>query len=114
MTKPSTRRSASSSSATSRFTPEEGRAAEKGDRVTIDFVGKIDGEAFEGGTAEARAVVIGQGNFIPGFEDGLKGAKAGDERDGRSPRSRPTIRSPTLAGKDADVRRQGEGGRRRR
>lgn len=63
------------------YTPDEARAAEKGDRVTIDFVGKIDGEAFEGGTAEAAPIVLGEGNFIPGFEDGLLGAKAGDERE---------------------------------
>ncbi len=58
----------------------EGRAAEDGDRLTIDFVGKIDGEPFEGGAGEGINVVLGQGGFIPGFEDGLKGAKAGDER----------------------------------
>jgi trigger factor len=61
--------------------PDEARAAETGDRVTIDFVGTIDGEAFEGGSAEAAPIVLGQGNFIPGFEEGLAGAKAGDERD---------------------------------
>jgi trigger factor len=56
------------------------RAASDGDRLTIDFVGKIDGVAFDGGTAEAVPLVIGQGGFIPGFEDGLMGAKAGDHR----------------------------------
>jgi len=63
------------------YTAEEGRAAQTGDRVTIDFVGKIDGEPFEGGTAEDAPIVLGQGNFIPGFEDGLAGVKAGDEKD---------------------------------
>jgi len=63
------------------FTAEEGRAAATGDRVTVDFVGKIDGEAFEGGTAEAAPIVLGQGNFIPGFEEGITGAKAGEARD---------------------------------
>ncbi len=62
------------------FEPEEGRVAGDGDRVTIDYVGKIDGVPFDGGTGEGMQVVLGQGNFIPGFEDGLKGAKAGDER----------------------------------
>jgi len=62
------------------FEPAEDRAAEEGDRVTVDFVGKIDGEAFEGGTAEDVQIVLGQGNFIPGFEDGLSGAKADEER----------------------------------
>ncbi len=56
------------------------RAAGDGDRITMDFVGKIDGEAFEGGTGEGVTLVVGQGGFIPGFEEGLKGAKAGDER----------------------------------
>jgi len=53
--------------------------AGQGDKVVIDFVGKIDGEPFEGGTAEDAELVIGSGQFIPGFEDQLKGAKAGDE-----------------------------------
>jgi trigger factor len=63
------------------YAAEEGRAAATGDRVTVDFVGKIDGEAFEGGTAEAAPIVLGQGNFIPGFEEGITGAKAGEARD---------------------------------
>jgi len=53
--------------------------AKDGDAVAIDFVGKIDGEAFEGGSAEDQAVVIGAGRFIPGFEEQLIGVKAGDE-----------------------------------
>ncbi len=56
------------------------RAAGDGDRVTLDFVGKIDGEAFDGGAAEGAQLVLGQGQFIPGFEEGLKGAMAGDTR----------------------------------
>jgi trigger factor len=59
---------------------EEGRVAEEKDRLTIDFVGRIDGEAFEGGSAEGIDIVLGQGHFIPGFEEQLIGAKAGDER----------------------------------
>jgi trigger factor len=59
---------------------EEGRVAGDGDRVTIDFVGRMDGVEFEGGKAEDLPLVIGQGGFIPGFEDGIKGAKAGEER----------------------------------
>lgn len=61
------------------FEPKEGAAAE-GDQVTIDFVGRIDGEAFQGGTANDANVVIGSNQFIPGFEEQLVGAKAGDER----------------------------------
>jgi trigger factor len=53
--------------------------AEKDDAVVIDFIGKIDGEAFEGGSAEGQTLVIGSGRFIPGFEDQLIGAQAGDE-----------------------------------
>jgi trigger factor len=82
------------------YTPEEGRAAQTGDRVTIDFVGKIDGEAFEGGSAEAAPIVLGQANFIPGFEDGLAGIKAGEEREVTAtfPADYPV---ETLAGKAA-------------
>ncbi|MEM6948224.1 MAG: trigger factor, partial [Pseudomonadota bacterium] len=52
-----------------------------GDAVVIDFVGKIDGEPFEGGSAEGATVVIGQGRFIPGFEEQLVGVKTGQETD---------------------------------
>lgn len=59
---------------------EEGRAASEGDLVTLSFVGKIDGEAFEGGSAEGQSLVIGKKQFIPGFEEGVTGMKAGDEK----------------------------------
>lgn len=51
-----------------------------GDEVTFDFEGSIDGEKFEGGSAEDFRLVIGSGQMIPGFEDGMKGMKAGEER----------------------------------
>ena len=54
-------------------------AAEEGDQVVIDFVGKVDGEAFEGGAAEDFPLELGSGQFIPGFEEKLVGVKAGDE-----------------------------------
>jgi trigger factor len=54
--------------------------AADGDQVVIDFVGKVDGEAFEGGAAEDYPLVLGSGSFIPGFEEQLVGAKAGDEK----------------------------------
>jgi trigger factor len=54
--------------------------AEEGDVVVIDFVGKLDGEPFEGGAAEDARVAIGDGAFIPGFEEQLVGAKPGEER----------------------------------
>ena len=56
-------------------------AAKDGDQVVIDFVGKVDGEAFEGGTAEDYPLVLGSNSFIPGFEEGLLKVKAGDEKD---------------------------------
>jgi trigger factor len=63
------------------FNPKgEGEAAATGDRLTIDFVGTIDGEAFEGGSSEGVQVEIGSSNFIPGFEEQLVGAKAGDNK----------------------------------
>lgn len=60
---------------------DEGAKAENGDQVTMDFVGKIDGEPFEGGAAEDFALVLGSGQFIPGFEEQLVGAKAGEEKE---------------------------------
>lgn len=61
------------------FEDKDGAAVE-GDAVIIDFVGRIDGEAFEGGAATDAQVVIGSKQFIPGFEEQLIGAKAGEER----------------------------------
>lgn len=58
---------------------KKGSKAKDGDQVVIDFVGKVDGEAFEGGSAEDYPLVIGSGSFIPGFEEQLVGAKAGEE-----------------------------------
>ncbi len=60
---------------------KKGSKAKDGDQVVIDFLGKVDGEPFEGGAAEDFPLVLGSGSFIPGFEDGLIGAKAGDELD---------------------------------
>lgn len=57
----------------------EGAKAKLGDMVKIDFVGKIGGEAFEGGKGADFQLELGSGQFIPGFEDQLVGAKAGDE-----------------------------------
>lgn len=78
-----------------------GAAAETGDAITIDFEGKIGGEAFEGGKAEDFDLTLGSGAFIPGFEDQLTGAKAGEERT-------VTVQFPenygaaNLAGKEAE------------
>jgi trigger factor len=58
----------------------KGSKAKDGDQVVIDFLGKVDGEAFEGGAAEDYPLVLGSNSFIPGFEDQLVGAKAGEEK----------------------------------
>ncbi len=63
------------------FTAKDAKSkAKKGDRVIIDFVGKIDGEAFQGGTGTDVPLELGSGQFIPGFEDQLIGTKAGDAK----------------------------------
>jgi trigger factor len=54
--------------------------AKDGDTLVIDFVGKVDGEAFEGGSAEDVRLKIGSGQFIPGFEEQLTGVKKGEEK----------------------------------
>ncbi|WP_066963778.1 trigger factor [Microbulbifer sp. Q7] len=60
---------------------ETKRKAQKGDRVTIDFVGRKDGEEFDGGKAEGQQLVLGSGSMIPGFEDGIIGMKPGEEKE---------------------------------
>ena len=62
------------------YEPKTGKSvkAEDGDMVVIDFVGRIDGVAFDGGTGQDTQLVLGSGQFIPGFEAQLVGAKAGD------------------------------------
>ncbi|MYE01177.1 MAG: trigger factor [Alphaproteobacteria bacterium] len=68
--------------ATAELAPvEDDRAAVEGDTLTIDFEGKIDGEAFAGGAAEDYEIELGTGEFIPGFEDQLVGVRAGESRD---------------------------------
>lgn len=57
------------------------RVAENGDTVMIDYAGSVDGVAFDGGTAEGQALVLGSGTFIPGFEEQLIGAAAGADVD---------------------------------
>jgi trigger factor len=56
------------------------RAAQNGDRVNLDFVGKRDGEAFDGGSATGYTLQLGSGNMIPGFEDGIVGMSAGETK----------------------------------
>ena len=59
---------------------KKGHKAKSGDQVVIDFVGKVDGVAFDGGTGEDMAVTLGSGQLIPGFEEQLEGVKVGDEK----------------------------------
>jgi trigger factor len=87
------------------------RAAQNGDAVTIDFVGRIDGAEFPGGAAQGYVLELGSGAFIPGFEEQLVGAQAGDKREVKV--SFPAdYNSAELAGKDAvfdvDVKEVGE------
>ncbi len=56
------------------------RAAELGDRLTVDYTGTLDGTAFSGGTAQNTTIELGKGRLIKGFEEGLVGIKAGEER----------------------------------
>ncbi|MBR9651764.1 trigger factor [Thalassovita aquimarina] len=59
---------------------KKGSKAKDGDQIVFDFVGKVDGEAFEGGSAEDYPLVLGSGSFIPGFEEQLLGVKADEEK----------------------------------
>ena len=79
---------------------EDGRAAGEGDRVTIDFKGTIDGVPFDRGEGENLQLVIGNAGFIPGFEEGITGAKKGESRDVKAtfPEAYPVA---DLAGKEA-------------
>jgi len=75
-------------------------AAEKDDVAVIDYEGSIDGTPFAGGKGEDFSLTLGSGTFIPGFEDGLIGAKAGEERDVNV--TFPTeYHAPEMAGKEA-------------
>jgi len=79
----------------------DGAKAETGDRVTINFKGSIDGVPFDGGTGEGIQVVIGAGQFIPGFEDQLIGIASGENRLVKASFPK-NYASATLAGKDAE------------
>lgn len=76
-------------------------AAEEGDRLTISFVGTIDGEKFDGGTAEDIQLELGSKSFIPGFEDQLVGAGIGEERVVKV-KFPSNYMAANLAGKDAE------------
>ncbi|BCJ90734.1 trigger factor [Terrihabitans soli] len=81
------------------YEPKDGKAELK-DKVTIDFVGSIDGVEFDGGKGEDHPLILGSGQFIPGFEEQLVGVKAGDKKDVKV--GFPAdYRATDLAGKDA-------------
>jgi len=82
-------------------TKTEGAKAAKGDKLTIDFTGKLDGAPFEGGSGGDVDIVLGSGSFIPGFEEQLEGAGSGDERlvKVQFPKD---YSAQNLAGKDAE------------
>ena len=75
--------------------------AQEGDRVTIDFEGKIDGEPFAGGKAEAFQFIVGEGQMLPQFDQGVRGMKAGDNK--TFPVAFPAdYQGKDVAGKEAD------------
>ncbi|MDP3748755.1 MAG: trigger factor [Phenylobacterium sp.] len=85
------------------YEPRTGKSvkAKKDDQVVIDFIGRIDGVAFEGGTGSDTDLVLGSGSFIPGFEDQLIGSKAGDVVTVKVPFP-ADYQAAQLAGKDAE------------
>ncbi|MCR4693123.1 MAG: trigger factor [Firmicutes bacterium] len=83
-----------------RLVPADGKKIKKGNIVTIDFLGSVDGVEFEGGKGENYDLEIGSNTFIPGFEDQLIGKKAGDEVD-VNVTFPEEYHAPDLAGKDA-------------
>lgn len=80
------------------YEPVTGRAIEEGDKVNFDFQGKIDGEAFDGGSASDYELVIGSGGFIDGFEDGMIGMEIGQTRDLNLKFPDPYKHNPDLSG----------------
>lgn len=82
-------------------TPVTDRAVEEGDIANIDYEGKLDGVAFEGGTAQGYDLAIGSGTFIPGFEDGIIGMNIGETKDVEATFPDPYQNNPDLAGKVA-------------
>jgi trigger factor len=79
---------------------KKGSKSKEGDQVVIDFLGKVDGEAFDGGAAEDYPLVLGSGSFIPGFEEQLVGVKVGEEKNVEV-KFPDEYGAENLAGKDA-------------
>ncbi|MBL4750419.1 MAG: trigger factor [Amylibacter sp.] len=87
-------------SATNYEDKKKGAKAKDGDQVVINFLGKVDGEAFDGGKGEDYPLVLGSNSFIPGFEEQLVGTKAGDDIEVKV-KFPDEYGSEALAGKDA-------------
>ncbi|HEX6866694.1 MAG TPA: trigger factor, partial [Caulobacteraceae bacterium] len=85
------------------YEPRTGKTvkAKDGDQVLIDFVGKLDGEPFEGGAAQDHELVLGSGQFIPGFEEQLVGAKSGEDKTIKVTFPE-NYQAPRLAGKEVE------------
>ena len=75
------------------------QTAQEGDVVKVDFVGKMDGEVFSGGSATDQIIELGSGNYIPGFEEGIVGMKTGETKDVNV--TFPDTYYEELAGKEA-------------
>ncbi|WP_332066155.1 trigger factor [Bartonella sp. CB189] len=82
------------------YSPKEG-SSEEGDRITIDYIGKLEGVPFEGGTDSDAQLILGSKQFIPGFEEQLVGVKAGDKKT-ISVKFPDSYSAAHLAGKDAE------------
>jgi len=87
--------------ASTKFEAEADRAAAMGDQLTVDYVGRVGGEAFEGGSAEDSELMLGEGRLIPGLAEGLVGARAGEERVVAA-KFPDAYAAKDLAGKDAE------------
>lgn len=79
---------------------DEGTKIRSGDTVNIDYVGRVDGKKFEGGSAESYDLTIGSGSFIDGFEDGLIGSKVGQSKIKLNLAFPPNYQEKSLQGKD--------------
>ena len=83
-----------------KIVPVMGRPAQAGDEVVLDYAGEVNGDYFQGGTAEKQTLVLGSGMFIPGFEEQLLGDSIGDEVDVKVTFPEQ-YHAPELAGKEA-------------
>lgn len=92
---------ADASDSQSDYIETEGTVCENGDTVVIDYSGSVDGEVFEGGTAQNQQLTLGSGSFIDGFEDAIIGHTVGESFDINVTFPDPYPNNPDLAGKEA-------------